>query len=74
MSTPIRAARTADAAAIAACGDTAYRHDLYTHALMHENIAWYARNGYAETARVREKGFDRVYMRKALAPPPPTTG
>jgi ribosomal protein S18 acetylase RimI-like enzyme len=48
--------------------------ELYTHALMHENIAWYARNGYVETARVREQGFDRVYMRKALAPPPPVTG
>lgn len=40
--------------------------DLYTHALMHENIAWYARNGYVELARVSEKGFDRVYMRKNL--------
>lgn len=40
--------------------------DLYTHALMHENIAWYARHGYVECARVSEKGFDRVYMRKSL--------
>lgn len=43
--------------------------ELYTHALMHENIAWYARNGYLETARLSEKGFDRVYMQKALVSP-----
>lgn len=42
--------------------------ELYTHVLMYENIAWYARNGYVETARVNEKGFERVYMRKMLAP------
>ena len=41
--------------------------DLYTHALMVENIAWYRRRGYLEPARVREKGFDRVYMRKAFS-------
>jgi GNAT superfamily N-acetyltransferase len=43
-------------------------HDirLYTHALMTENIALYQRIGYVETARVSEKGFDRVYMRKRL--------
>jgi GNAT superfamily N-acetyltransferase len=40
--------------------------DLYTHALMSENIAWYGRRGYAECARVHEKGFHRVYMRKQL--------
>lgn len=39
---------------------------LYTHALMHENIALYRRVGYAETHRVTEKGFDRVYMTKQL--------
>jgi ribosomal protein S18 acetylase RimI-like enzyme len=37
---------------------------LYTNALMTENIALYARIGYVETARVTEKGFDRVYMAK----------
>jgi len=42
--------------------------DLYTHARMHENIAWYRRCGYHETARVTEQGFDRVYMRKPLRP------
>lgn len=40
--------------------------ELYTHVQMSENIAWYARRGYAETARVNEKGFARVYMRKPL--------
>lgn len=39
---------------------------LYTHELMTENIALYSRIGYVETRRVTEKGFDRVYMRKAL--------
>jgi GNAT superfamily N-acetyltransferase len=42
---------------------------LYTHALMTENIALYARIGYVETARVTEKGFDRVYMTKCLGTP-----
>jgi|ERR1700722_55818 GNAT superfamily N-acetyltransferase len=42
---------------------------LYTHALMTENIALYARVGYLETERVTEKGFDRVYMMKPLAAP-----
>ncbi len=37
---------------------------LYTNALMTENIALYKRIGYVETARVSEKGFDRVYMTK----------
>lgn len=40
---------------------------LYTHVLMTENIALYGRLGYVETARVTEKGFDRVYMTKRLA-------
>lgn len=42
---------------------------LYTNALMTENIALYARIGYLETARVNEKGFDRVYMTKHLGAP-----
>ena len=41
---------------------------LYTNALMTENIALYRRIGYVETARVTEKGFDRVYMTKELTP------
>jgi ribosomal protein S18 acetylase RimI-like enzyme len=39
---------------------------LYTHALMTENQALYRRLGYVETGRVAEKGFDRVYMAKAM--------
>jgi ribosomal protein S18 acetylase RimI-like enzyme len=39
---------------------------LYTHALMRENIALYARNGWRETKRVTERGFDRVYMEKQI--------
>ena len=39
---------------------------LYTHALMTENQALYRRLGFIETARVQEKGFDRVYMRKRV--------
>lgn len=46
-----------------------YRHlELYTHALMHENIALYERIGYRETARRTEHGYDRVYLRKTLMP------
>lgn len=40
--------------------------ELYTHELMTENIALYRRAGYVETARRRERGYDRVYMRKTL--------
>jgi hypothetical protein len=36
---------------------------------MTENIALYGRIGYVETARVTEKGFDRVYMTKHLPGP-----
>ncbi len=39
---------------------------LYTHALMTENIGIYTRAGYVETHRVSEKGYDRVYMTKRL--------
>jgi ribosomal protein S18 acetylase RimI-like enzyme len=40
---------------------------LYTHAKMAANIARYRRAGFAEVARITEKGFDRVYMQKQLA-------
>lgn len=40
--------------------------DLYTHELMTENIALYARRGYRETGHRIEKGYRRIYMRKAL--------
>lgn len=39
---------------------------LYTHQAMTGNIALYRRLGYEETHRVTEKGFPRVYMRKAV--------
>lgn len=39
---------------------------LYTNEAMTENIALYARIGYAETHRLEEEGFRRVYMRKRL--------
>jgi GNAT superfamily N-acetyltransferase len=42
---------------------------LYTHARMTENIVLYRRTGYVETARVTEKGFERVYMAKQLVAP-----
>ena len=40
--------------------------DLYTHELMTENFALYARNGYEEIERRTERGFPRIYMRKRL--------
>ncbi len=39
---------------------------LYTNAAMTENIALYARGGFAETQRATEHGLHRVYMEKAL--------
>jgi len=39
---------------------------LYTHETMTENIAMYPRLGYAESHRVTEKGYARVYMRKKI--------
>jgi GNAT superfamily N-acetyltransferase len=42
---------------------------LYTHVLMTENQALYARLGFQETGRMSEKGYERVYMAKALAGP-----
>ena len=53
----------AEAAALR-CGWQEIR--LYTHVLMTENQALYRHLGYRETGRVSEKGFDRVYMAKAL--------
>jgi GNAT superfamily N-acetyltransferase len=39
---------------------------LYTHVMMTENVTLYGRAGYVETHRGEEKGFQRVYMTKAL--------
>jgi GNAT superfamily N-acetyltransferase len=40
--------------------------NLYTHALMSENIALYGRIGFVETHRISENGYDRIYMTKRL--------
>jgi ribosomal protein S18 acetylase RimI-like enzyme len=42
---------------------------LYTNELMTENVRYYGKIGYTETARRTEDGYRRVYMRKALTPP-----
>jgi len=42
--------------------------DLYTNALMTENLRLYPSLGYEVVDRRREDGFDRVYFRKSLAP------
>ena len=39
---------------------------LYTNALMTKNIAIYTKRGYTQQDRRTEKGFDRIYMTKAL--------
>lgn len=39
---------------------------LYTHVLMMENQALYRRLGFQEIGRVSEKGYERVYMAKAM--------
>jgi GNAT superfamily N-acetyltransferase len=40
--------------------------ELYTNAMMTENLGYYPRLGYVEYDRRREHGFDRVYFRKAV--------
>jgi GNAT superfamily N-acetyltransferase len=40
--------------------------ELYTHELMKENILMYRKWGYEICRRVREKGYDRIYMRKVF--------
>lgn len=39
---------------------------LYTNVKMTENLSLYPRLGYAETRRVTEDGFERVYFEKVL--------
>jgi GNAT superfamily N-acetyltransferase len=39
---------------------------LYTHAMMTENIALYARTGWVETGRGEQNGFSRVFFRKEV--------
>src|SRR5438128_353878 len=40
--------------------------ELYTNAMMTENLRYYPRLGYVEYDRRHEHGFDRVYFRKAV--------
>mgnify|MGYP000296241027 FL=1 len=40
--------------------------NLYTHYKMKENIILYQRIGYEIFDRIRENGYDRIYMRKEL--------
>jgi ribosomal protein S18 acetylase RimI-like enzyme len=42
---------------------------LYTHEMMTENIALYARLGFVETGRGHVDGYDRVFMTKRLDQP-----
>lgn len=44
---------------------------LYTHVLMHENLAIYTRLGWQEYDRAEQDGYNRVFMRKRLAPTAP---
>ena len=39
---------------------------LYTHELMHENLAYYEKYGYQISRRISEKGYQRIYMSKVL--------
>lgn len=41
---------------------------LYTNALMTDNVALYGRLGWEETERRRDGDYDRVFMRKFVAP------
>jgi ribosomal protein S18 acetylase RimI-like enzyme len=41
--------------------------ELYTNAVMTENLAFYPRLGFVETGRQLEDGYHRVFMRKALS-------
>jgi hypothetical protein len=62
----------ASAALIAFAEETAREHSvselrLYTHVIMTENIARYARIGFVETHRGTDEGYESVFMRKLLA-------
>ncbi|WP_286277063.1 GNAT family N-acetyltransferase [Naasia aerilata] len=47
-----------------------HRIDLYTNEAMTENLAYYERRGYRETARAEEDGFRRVYLSRMLPAAP----
>ena len=40
---------------------------LYTHETMVENVALYEHLGFSITHKAKDRGFDRIYMAKALA-------
>jgi GNAT superfamily N-acetyltransferase len=40
--------------------------ELYTNEVMVENMATYRRRGYVETGRRQDRGYARVFFRKAL--------
>ncbi|MGH6886435.1 MAG: GNAT family N-acetyltransferase, partial [Geminicoccales bacterium] len=40
---------------------------LYTHVLMTQALAFYARLGYRETARLMEDGYARIYLSRTLS-------
>lgn len=42
------------------------RIELYTNAVMTENIEYYRRLGYEEIGRHEEDGFQRIFFRKSL--------
>jgi ribosomal protein S18 acetylase RimI-like enzyme len=68
---PSAQGRGVGARLLALAEDQARRHDLgeirlYTNQAMTENLAYYARHGYAETHRARQNGFQRVFFRKRL--------
>lgn len=39
---------------------------LYTNIVMRENLVYYPALGYAETHRIQEKGYSRVYFKKEI--------
>ncbi len=39
---------------------------LYTNVVMTENLPFYRALGFVETERLREEGYDRIYMEKQL--------
>ncbi|HET6521025.1 MAG TPA: GNAT family N-acetyltransferase, partial [Geminicoccaceae bacterium] len=43
---------------------------LYTHQRMVETPPFYAALGYAETGRGVQDGYERIFFRKRLTPPP----
>lgn len=64
--------RLLDFAAGLASAQDAVALTLYTNALMTENVHYYGKLGFVETARRTVDGFDRIYMLKALAGPSAT--